>query len=62
MSNNQHELVQHCIDSAEFVTVKLSNHYLLFHENIIKHSTNQQLDLGKYFSKIIKCIDIFCLF
>ncbi|CAF4049527.1 unnamed protein product [Rotaria sordida] len=44
MSNNQYELVQHCIDTEEFITIKLYNHYLLFHQNIIKHSDNHQLD------------------
>jgi hypothetical protein len=47
MTDNQHELVQHCIDTEEFRTIKISDRYLLFQENVIKHSNNHQLDLGK---------------
>ncbi|CAF3799364.1 unnamed protein product [Rotaria sp. Silwood1] len=45
MSNNQYELVQHCIDTNEFVTIEFNNRYLLFHQNLIQHSNNHQLDL-----------------
>ncbi|CAF1566812.1 unnamed protein product [Rotaria magnacalcarata] len=45
MADNQHELVQHCIDSEEFVTIKFYDHYLLFHQNLVKYSNNNQLDL-----------------
>ena len=43
MTDNDDELLQHCIDTDEFVTTKTSHHYLLFHEHIL----NSQLDLGK---------------
>ncbi|CAF3914941.1 unnamed protein product [Rotaria sp. Silwood2] len=55
MSNNQYALVQHCIDTKEFVTIKLYNRYLLFHQNLIKPSNNHQLDL-KLSSTIIRKI------
>jgi hypothetical protein len=45
MTNNQYELVQHCIDTEEFLTVKIYDRYLLFHQNVIKHSNNHQLGL-----------------
>ncbi|CAM4900373.1 unnamed protein product [Rotaria socialis] len=45
MADDQHELVQHCIDSEEFVTIKFYDHYLLFHQNLVKYSNNNQLDL-----------------
>lgn len=45
MTDNQYELVQYCIDNGEFVTVKLSNHYLLIHQNVL----NNQSDLGNLF-------------
>lgn len=47
MSNDHYELVQHCIDTKDFVTVKVHDRYFLFHQNIIKHTENHQLDLGK---------------
>jgi hypothetical protein len=47
MTNNEYELVQHCIDTDEFVTTKVFNRYLLFHENVL----NSQLDLGKINNK-----------
>jgi hypothetical protein len=43
MTDNEYELAQHCIDSDEFVTIKVSDRYLLFHDNVL----NSQLDLGK---------------
>ncbi len=43
MTDNEYELVQHCIDTNEFVTIKVLDRYLLFHNNIL----NSQLDLGK---------------
>ena len=43
MTDNDYELLQHCIDTDEFVTTKTAHHYLLFHEHIL----NSQLDLGK---------------
>ncbi len=47
MTDNQHELVQHCIDTEEFRTIKISDRYLLFHQNVVKYSDNHQLALGK---------------
>jgi hypothetical protein len=55
MTDNQHELVQHCIDTEEFVTIKINDRYLLFHENVV----NSQLDLGKNFSSILFLFDFF---
>lgn len=43
MTDSDDELLQHCIDTDEFVTTKTAEHYLLFHEHIL----NSQLDLGK---------------
>ena len=43
---NQYELVQHCIDTEEFITIKIYDRYVLFHRNIIKYSDNYQLDLS----------------
>ena len=47
MTDNQYELVQHCINTQEFLTIKIYDCYLLFHRNIIKHSNNHELGLGK---------------
>jgi len=41
MTDNQYELAQHCIDTKEFVTIKISDRYLLFHQNVLSN----QLDL-----------------
>jgi hypothetical protein len=43
MTDNQYELTEHCIDTEEFVTIKIFNRYLLCHRNVV----NNQLDLGK---------------
>ncbi|CAF0954920.1 unnamed protein product [Adineta ricciae] len=45
MTDNQSELVQHCIDTGAFVSIKALSHYLLFHQNVVKCSDNQQIHL-----------------
>ncbi|CAF0901148.1 unnamed protein product [Adineta steineri] len=45
MANNQYELVQHCLDTGEFITIKTSQRYLLLHRNLIKYSDNDELNL-----------------
>ncbi|UJR09488.1 hypothetical protein I4U23_013726 [Adineta vaga] len=45
MTNNQYELVQHCIDTGEFVSIKTFGHYLLFHQNVITYSATDQLNI-----------------
>ena len=49
MSNNQYELVQHYINTQEYLTIKIYDCYLLFHRNITQHSNNHELGLGKIF-------------
>jgi hypothetical protein len=41
MTDNQYELAQHCIDTKEFLTIKIFDRYLLFHQNVVRN----QLDL-----------------
>ncbi|CAF3389451.1 unnamed protein product [Rotaria sp. Silwood2] len=45
MSNNQYELVQNCINTRQYLTVKIYNRYFLFHRNIIEQSKNRELGL-----------------
>ncbi|CAF1202815.1 unnamed protein product [Adineta ricciae] len=45
MADNQSELVQHCIDTGAFVSIKALSHYLLCHQNVVKCSANQQIHL-----------------
>jgi hypothetical protein len=47
MSDNQYELVQNYINTQEYLTIKIYDSYLLFHRNIIQHSNNRELGLGK---------------
>jgi len=46
MSDNQYELVQHYINTQEYLTIKIYDCYLLFHRNITQHSNNHELGLG----------------
>jgi len=55
MTDNQYELTQHCIDTEEFATIKISDRHLLFHKNVV----NKQLDLGKIFFNHIVFILLF---
>lgn len=57
MTDNDYELLQHCIDTDEFVTTKTANHYLLFHEHIL----NSQLDLGKNIFSLNTFVELFFL-
>jgi hypothetical protein len=47
MSDNQYELVQNYINTQEYLTIKIYDSYLLFHRNIIQHSHNRELGLGR---------------
>lgn len=47
MSDNQHDLVQHYLNTQEYLTIKIYDCYLLFHRNIIQQSNNHELGLGK---------------
>jgi hypothetical protein len=43
MTDNEYEIIQHCINTDEYLTIKVLDRYLLFHDNILC----SQLDLGK---------------
>ncbi|CAF0924815.1 unnamed protein product [Rotaria sordida] len=45
MSDNQYELVQYCINTRQYLTIKILNCYFLLHRNIIQHSKNRELSL-----------------
>lgn len=43
MTDNEYDLITHCIETEEYLTVKILDHYLLFHKNVLEN----QIDLGK---------------
>ncbi|CAF0915384.1 unnamed protein product [Rotaria sp. Silwood1] len=45
MSDNQYELVQNCINTRQYLTIKIYNSYFLLHRNIIQHLKNHELGL-----------------
>lgn len=48
MSDNQYKLVQYCIETQQYFTIKIHNCYCLFHRNLVQHSNNHKLELGNY--------------
>jgi len=59
MTNNQYELAQHCLDTGEFLTIKTYDRYILFHQNAIKYSDNQQTDFGKIIKSFFLFISLY---
>jgi hypothetical protein len=55
MSDSSYTLVQHCINTHEYLTIKIYDCYLLFHRKIIQHSKNCELGLGKIPKSISSC-------
>jgi hypothetical protein len=47
MPDSSYTLVQHCINTHEYLTIKIYDCYLLFHRMIIQHPKNCELGLGK---------------
>jgi hypothetical protein len=59
-SDNQYELVQHYLNTQEYLTIKIYDCYLLFHRQIIQHSKNHELGLGtKFPGKLFHLILVF---
>ncbi|CAF2122393.1 unnamed protein product [Rotaria magnacalcarata] len=45
MTDHQYKLVQHCIKTQQYYTIKIYSCYFLFHRNIIQRSHNRELRL-----------------
>ena len=47
MTSDSHDLTQHCLDTDEFLTVQIHDHYFLLHQNVVQSSNKHPLGLGK---------------
>lgn len=47
MPDDTREIVQPCLDTEEFSTVEIREHFLLLHDDLIRKSKNRTIGFGK---------------